>query len=63
MKMNIRPSIQDCDNGIIRNYKAIVKVTGTGNRIIFKSNSNATSPATFNGSCAKQIAFVDFQIM
>lgn len=56
-----RPSVQDCDNGAYRNYKAVAKVTGAGNRIIFKSNSNVSSPATFNGSCAKQVAFVDFQ--
>jgi hypothetical protein len=44
-----------------RIFKALAKVSGYGNEIIFKCNSPVNAPAFFTGVCAEKIAFVDFQ--
>lgn len=44
-----------------RIFKALAKVSGYGNEIIFKGNSPVKSAAFFDGVCAEKIAFVDFQ--
>lgn len=57
---NEGPGLANCAAGM-RIFKAVVKVSGIGNEIIFKSNSPTKSGAYFDGACAEKIAFVDFQ--
>lgn len=57
---NHGPSLDICDADN-RFFKAIAKVSGDGNQIIFKSSSPVKSGAFFHGVCAEKIAFVDFQ--
>lgn len=57
---NHAPSLDICDADN-RLFKAIAKVSGNGNEIIFKGNSPVMSGAFFKGVCAEKIAFVDFQ--
>ena len=60
IEANAFPSLATCEAGN-RIFKALVKVSGYGNEIIFKSNSTVKSAAFFDGVCAEKIALVDFQ--
>lgn len=60
IEANSFPSLATCAAGN-RIFKALVKVSGYGNEIIFKSNSIVKSAAFFDGVCAEKIALVDFQ--
>lgn len=44
-----------------RVFKALVKVAGDGNEIIFKGNSPVKAGPYFDGICAERLALVDFQ--
>ncbi|HOY06605.1 MAG TPA: T9SS type A sorting domain-containing protein [Saprospiraceae bacterium] len=57
---NSSPTLADCASGN-RIFKAIAKVSGYGNEIIFKSNSAVIKGGLFHGVCAEKIALVDFQ--
>lgn len=60
IEANNFPTSAICDANI-RIFKAIVKVSGVGNEIIFKCNSPVKSYAHFDDICGDKVAFVDFQ--
>lgn len=60
IEANEFPSLATCASGN-RIFKALVKVSGHGNEIIFKGSSIVKSYAFFDGVCAEKIALIDFQ--